>query len=50
MDDLTQRISEMVQQWRDAGSVEHAEHLRRQMWALLGPFIAPARAFAEDAA
>lgn len=36
---LEQRISAMVQAWRDVGSVEHAEHLRRQMWALLGPYI-----------
>lgn len=36
---LEQRISAMVQAWRDVGSVEHAEWLRRHMWALLKPFI-----------
>lgn len=41
--DLEQRIAAMVQDWRNAGQIEHAEHLRRSMWALLGPYIAPAR-------
>lgn len=36
---LEQRIAAMVQDWRDAGQHEHAEHLRRQMWALLGPYM-----------
>lgn len=36
---LTARISEMVQDWRDAGQHEHAEALRKQMWALLKPYL-----------
>jgi hypothetical protein len=45
---LEQRIAAQVQAWRDKGQHEHAEWLRREMWALLKPF-APARAFSEAA-
>jgi hypothetical protein len=46
---LEQRIAAMVQDWRDKGQHDHAEWLRREMWALLKPF-APARAFSAGAA
>jgi glutamate dehydrogenase/leucine dehydrogenase len=42
-----QRIAAQVQAWRDAGQHEHAEALRTQMWAILGPYLAPARAHLE---
>ena len=36
---LTERIAAMVQAWREIGQHEHAEALRRQMWALLGAYL-----------
>lgn len=39
MDDLTARIAAMVADWRAAGQHGQAEHFRRQMWELLGPYI-----------
>lgn len=36
---LEHRIAEMVQAWRDAGQHEHADALRAQMWAILGPIL-----------
>lgn len=38
---LEHRIAEMVQAWRDAGQHEHADALRAEMWAILGPYLKP---------
>jgi hypothetical protein len=35
---LEARISAMIAAWRSVGQHEHAEALRAQMLALLGPF------------
>ena len=36
---IEKRIAARVQAWRDIGQHEHAEALRRQMWALLGAYL-----------
>jgi len=36
---LEQRIAAQIQAWRDCGQAEHADELRRQMWALLGQYL-----------
>jgi hypothetical protein len=38
---LESRITAQVQAWKDAGQIEHAEWLRREMWRILGPFVRP---------
>ena len=40
---IEQRISAMVQLWRDAGQPKQAEYLEKQMAALFAPFLAPSR-------
>lgn len=36
---LTERIAAQIQAWRDIGQGEHADALRAQMIALLGPYL-----------
>lgn len=50
IEQAAEAVRAMVADWRNAGQIEHAEHLRRSMWALLGPYIAQARAFGEGLA